>query len=210
MIVSATAVANVPFNVPPNMDETSLSLLDGLRGNPDDAAWRRLHDLYAPLIRKWLLQRSMIPQDADDVVQEVLLIVVRKLPQFRREPRTGAFRRWLLNITINSLREFWRSRKGAAAASPEHEAMLAELEDSDGNLSRQWDAEHDRHVTQMLLERIRGDFEPRTWQAFEMVALQGVPAAEAAGRLGLTTNAVFIAKSRVLTRLRQIGAGLLD
>src|SRR5438552_13871982 len=100
------------------MSETSASLLEQLRLRPDAAAWRRLVDLYTPLIRGWMRRHAPLrPEDADDVVQEVLAVVVRKLRDFRREPRTGAFRRWLRSITVNCLRDFWRSQRARPLAT---------------------------------------------------------------------------------------------
>ena len=74
--------------------ETSASLLERLRTAPDEAAWRRLHDLYHPLIRRWLLRDPTLREEADDLVQEVMAVLVRELPAFQRQ-RTGSFRRWL-------------------------------------------------------------------------------------------------------------------
>jgi RNA polymerase sigma-70 factor (ECF subfamily) len=192
--------------------ETSVSLLDRLREEPDADAWRRLVDMYTPLIRGWLRRHGLPPQEADDLVQEVLAVVVRRLPDFRREERTGAFRRWLRTITVNCLRDFWRRQRGRPLATGDSDFrnVLDQLEDPDSALSRLWDEEHDRHVTQRLLEMIRPHFEPSTWRAFQRVALEGVPPDQVAAELGLSVNAVFIAKSRVLCRLRQEGAGLID
>src|SRR5262245_13129483 len=147
------------------MSETSTSLLDRLRLQPDQAAWQRLVDIYNPLIRGWLRQQGMVQQDADDIVQEVLAVVVRKLPQFKREPRTGAFRRWLRNITVNCLRDFWRAQRLRPLATGDSnlQQMLDQLEDPDSALSHQWDQEHDRHVTGRLLEMIKPMFEATTW-----------------------------------------------
>jgi RNA polymerase sigma-70 factor (ECF subfamily) len=160
----------------------------------------------------WLRRHLRLEQDADDLVQEVLTVVVRKLPGFRREPRTGAFRRWLKNITVNCLRDYWRSGRSRPKATGDSDfaQMLDQLEDPASDLSRLWDQEHDHHVTHRLLEMIRPKFEPATWQAFQRVALDGAPAEQVAAELGLTVNAVFIAKSRVLSRLRQEGEGLID
>ena len=195
------------------MSETSASLLDQLRLRPDGDAWKRLVDLYTPLIRGWLRTHAPLrPEDADDVVQEVLAVVVRKLRDFRRQPRTGAFRRWLRTITVNCLRDFWRSRQGrpAAAGGSDFLQTLDQLEDANSGLSRLWDEEHDRHVAARLLEMIRPEFEPKTWQAFRRTALDGAAPNQVAAELGLSVNAVFIAKSRVLGRLRRAGAGLID
>ncbi len=195
------------------MSETSASLLDRLRTAPDEESWRRLVDLYTPLVRGWLRRQAQLQsQDADDLVQEVLAVVVRRIPEFHREPRAGAFRRWLRTITVNCLRDFWRSQRHrpVATGDTEFQKMLDELADPESGLSRLWDQEHDQHVTQRLLEMIRPKFEEKTWRAFQRVALDGATPDEAAAELGVTVNAVFIAKSRVLARLRQEGQGLID
>ena len=88
--------------------------------------------------------------------------------------------------------------------------LLEQLADPDSGLSKAWEHEHDQHVTRKLLDLIRPRFEPTTWEAFRRFALDGKPAEAVASELGLTVNAVFIAKSRVLSRLRQEGAGLID
>jgi RNA polymerase sigma-70 factor, ECF subfamily len=193
------------------MSETSASLLDRLRAAPADADWRRLVDLYTPLVHSWLRRQEVPAADADDVVQEVLAVVVRKLAGFERE-RTGSFRRWLRSVTVNCLRERCRAgrRQPAGTGGTGFLQVLDQLEDPASELSRQWDREHDRHVTQRLLEHLKPRFEATTWKAFQRVALDGLPAAQAAAELGLSVNAVFIARSRVMTLLRQEGKGLLD
>lgn len=194
------------------MSETSPSLLDRLRDPADAEAWQRLVDLYTPLIRGWLRRHAHLGTDADDVVQEVLSVVVRKLPRFRREPRTGAFRRWLYTITLNCLRDFWRRRRAQPHGTGDTNiaALIEQMEDPRSDLSQLWDQEHDRHITHRLLEHIRPHFEAKTWQAFQRVALDGADPDAVAAELGMSANAVFIAKSRVLARLRQEGADLLD
>ena len=194
------------------MSETSISLLDRLQQEPDDVAWQRMLDLYTPLIRNWLRRYSLMDQDAEDLVQEVLAVVVRKLPEFKKKPQTGAFRRWLRNITVNCLRDFWRAQRFQPKATG-HDGfaqVLEQLEDSESSLSKLWDKEHDDYVTQHLLAMIRPRFEAKTWQAFHRVVLEGVPADKVAEELGVTLNAVFIAKSRVVHQLREEGRGLID
>lgn len=194
------------------MSETSFSLLDRLRHEPGETAWRRMVDLYSPLIRGWLRRYALREQDADDLVQDVLAIVVRKMPEFERQPRVGSFRRWLRNITVNCLRDFWRHQRFRPKATGDGEfgRVLDQLEDPDSDLSKLWDKEHDDEVIRQLMERIRPRFEERTWQAFRRVAIEGTPVDQVASDLGMTANAIFIAKSRVLHQLRQEGEGLLD
>src|SRR5438270_14034084 len=99
------------------MPETPVSLLERLRLRPDGVAWQRLVDLYTPLIQKWLRYQALEPADVEDLVQEVLGVLVRELPQFRHDLRRGAFRRWLRTITINRLRMFWRARRSRPVAT---------------------------------------------------------------------------------------------
>src|SRR5262249_39510980 len=173
----------------------------------DDPSWQRLVELYTPLIHGWL-RRYFVPEaDADDLVQEVLSVVVRELPRFEHNQRTGAFRSWLRGITVNRLRDFWRSRRYRPEATGDSQfvSRLEQLEDPTSGLSQQWNQEHDQHVVRQLLEQIRHEFQPATWQAFSGVMLEGEKPAQVAERLGVSVNAVLLAKSRILHRLRQEG-----
>lgn len=194
------------------MTETSVSLLDTLKANADDAAWQRLVRVYSPLIRGWLRRYATAEHEMDDLVQEVLTVVVRRLPEFERQPRTGAFRCWLRTITVNCLRDFWRARRirPQVTGDSDFQQTLNQLADSTSGLSKMWDEEHDRHVTERLLELIKPSFSDKTWQAFKAVAIEDRAATDVAKELDMTVNAVFIAKSRVLSRLRQEGRGLID
>src|SRR5262245_20356795 len=93
------------------MAETSLSLLDRLRSQPDTESWRRLVDLYTPLIHAWLRRHAVSSADADDLTQDVMAVVVRELPRFEHNQNPGAFRSWLRAVTVNRLRVLWRSRQ---------------------------------------------------------------------------------------------------
>lgn len=191
---------------------TSRSLLQRARDPADSASWRRLTDLYGPLIRRWVRRSVDQPADADDVVQEVLTTLVRELSRFEHNQRPGAFRAWLKMITLNRLREYWKSRRGDLQGTGDAAAAerLLQLEDPESPLVRAWDEEHDRHVVETLLESIRLEFQSSTWFAFQRTVRESRPVAEVAAELGLTPNAVMIAKSRVLKRLRQIADGLIE
>ncbi len=193
------------------MSETSISLLDRLRRPSDAASWKRFVDLYEPLLQGWLRRQGVRAQDVDDLVQEVLGVVVQELPAFQHNQRPGAFRAWLRTILINRLKGFWRARRSQPVTAGDSSAPdLEEVEDHEDDLGRLWDQEHDRHVLRRLMELIQPEFAPATWQAFQAVALEGQSAAAVAERLGLSVNAVWLAKSRVLRRLREESRGLLD
>jgi RNA polymerase sigma-70 factor (ECF subfamily) len=194
------------------MAETSISLLERLRLQPDPAAWRRLVELYTPLIRGWLQRYSVHDVDGDDLIQEVMAVLIRELPHFHHDLRRGAFRRWLRTITVNRLRKFWRERNSRPVATGDSDfaQMLDQLEDPESGLSRLWDEEHDRHIARSLLKALEPEFEAATWQAFQLLVLEGKTTAETAAELHISANAVRIAKSRVLRRFRQEVEGLID
>jgi RNA polymerase sigma factor (sigma-70 family) len=191
------------------MLDTSVSLLERLRVRPDAEGWRRLVELYEPLLNSWLRRYAVPPADAADLVQEVLTVLVRELPEFRHDLRPGAFRRWLRNILLNRLRVFWRTRRQLGQTG-DADSILAQLEDPSDRLERLWDQEHDRHILIRLTELLQKEFEPATWDAFRLTALEGQPYPSVAAALKLSVNAVRIAKSRVLKRMRQEAAGLID
>ena len=194
------------------MATTSHSLLDRVRQGADSAAWQRLNDLYAPLIRNWIGRQNVAGADADDVAQDVLVVVLRKLPAFEHSGQTGAFRSWLRSITVNCLRDFWRTQRlrPATAGDSSFATAIEQLADEDSELSRRWNDEHDRLITRRLLEQIRPAFEDVTWRAFERAALDGAVPGDIAAELGISVASVYAAKSRVLARLRQDAAGLID
>jgi RNA polymerase sigma-70 factor, ECF subfamily len=191
--------------------ETSLSLLKRLAGAPTDDDWRRLLDLYQPLLRAWMTRTGVAPSDADDLVQEVLLAVFRGVGGFERRGR-GAFRAWLRTILTHRVRDHFRAARHRPTTTRDSAfwRTLDELESPDSVLSRLWDREHDEHVAAALLRRVKGDFAPATWEAFRRHVVGGQPAARVAQELSLSLNSVLLAKSRVLKRLRQELAGLVD
>ncbi len=195
-----------------DVPSTSQSLLDRARDTGDSTSWRRLTDLYAPWLRRWLRPYVSQPLDVDDITQEVLATVARELPRFQHNQSPGAFRAWLRGIAVNRLREYWRAQRGEAHAVGGDGLFdtLTRLEDPHSDLTLAWDQEHDRHVARSLLDSIRLEFQPATWHAFEAVVLEGRAPQEVARALGLSVNAVLIAKSRVLKRLRQTASGLFE
>lgn len=191
------------------MASTSHSLLEQLKQGPEGLAWQRWHALYEPLIHAWMSKHRLIPTDRDDITQNVLIVVVQKLPSFQHNQQTGAFRKWLKSITINCLRDYWKKLD----KHPQQESATRSLDewaDDHSAMSQDWDTEHDRHLVHKLMAMLEPEFTPATWQAFHGFVVQGKPVAEVAKQLGITQNAVYIAKSRVLTRLRHEAKGLVD
>ena len=192
------------------MSVTSLSLLDRLRRNPSADDWRRLDDVYRPLIGKWLARVPGLHDEADDLTQEVLVVVFRKLAAFERQ-RDDSFRTWLRTIAFNQVRDHWRKRPGWTATGRDAtDDFLDRFADPSDPLAALWDREHDQVVTNKLLAVVERDCEPHVVAAFRRYALEGVRAADVAAELGMTEAAVFLAKSRVLRKLREEAGVMLD
>jgi RNA polymerase sigma-70 factor (ECF subfamily) len=193
------------------MNETRQSLL--LRAQTGETkAWKDLTDLYRPLILSWLNRQGVPARDLEDLSQEVLLSVVKQLPGFQHSGHRGAFRSWLRTIVCRRAADYWRAidldtqARGGSGAT----AALQAIADPESELNRRWDEEHDHYVVHCLLDLVEGEFEPFTLQAFRRLALDGLSGAEAAQELGLSVAAVYVAKSRVLARIRQEAEGLID
>jgi RNA polymerase sigma-70 factor (ECF subfamily) len=187
-------------------DSTSSSLLLRLRRPGDQAAWRRFIDLYTPLLFFWACRMGLPAEDAADLVQDVFVTLVAKLPAFRYDPGKS-FRAWLRTVAENRWRDALRKR----AAVPHH-AGAAALDDvavPDG-AAAVWEAEYRHHVLGQAVHLMRRDFEEKTWKACWALVVDGKSGAEAAADLGMTVEAVYAAKARVLRRLRQELDGLLD
>lgn len=185
---------------------TSLSLLDRLCAGDADA-WQRLARLYTPLLHAWLRPAGLQQTDIDDVTQDILMVVLRRLPDYRHNGRPGAFRAWLRGIAQNRLRECLRCDERRAGRLRE---LAGRLEDPASPLEQWWDAEHDRYVLRGLLELVAPEFTPATWTAFQRTALEGIAPSVVAAELGISPNAVHIARSRVLARLREEARGFVD
>jgi RNA polymerase sigma-70 factor (ECF subfamily) len=182
----------------PAPSQTQPSLLVRLRDVGDAASWQTFVDLYTPLLHRYCRRRGLQDADAADVAQEVLLQVAQSIRTFEYRPERGRFRDWLAAVTHSKLVRWWAKRGPEAAGGAEADD-LAEVPAADA----EWTAEFNAHVLRAALERARPNFEPDTWRAFELQWLGNRSAAEAAAELGLPLTSMYVAKSRVLKRLRE-------
>jgi RNA polymerase sigma-70 factor (ECF subfamily) len=184
------------------MHTTSVSLLQRLRQVPDAEAWERFVRLYTPLLFYWARRLGLQDNDAADLVQDVLVILVRKLPEFQYQPGRS-FRGWMRTVLMNK----WHDQPRRAAAAP-LDSDVQPLAPADAEALEE--REYRLYVVGQALRMMAADFEPGTWQACWETVVCGRPAAEVALELGISANAVYLAKARVLSRLRQDLDGLLD
>ena len=194
------------------MNETSLSLLARVCETADSDSWNRLVELYAPLMRGWLQSYEVTGADADDLVQDVLVVVSQELPKFKHSQQTGAFRNWLRKILVNRLRDYWRARdhRPTATGGSSMLQQLNQLEDETSELSRIWNEQHDREVIAKLIELVRPKFQAKTWEAFHRQMFGVQRPDQVAAELGMPLGSVYMARHRVLNALRREAAGLVD
>lgn len=187
------------------MNTTSSSLLQRLRDPAAQEAWAHFVRLYTPLLFYWARRAALSEPDAADLVQDVLAALVEKLPEFTYNHHKS-FRGWLRTVTLNKWRDLRRRR---AARPVETRAGLADVAVPDP-AETFWEQEYQQHLVNRALELMQTDFQPTTWRACWEHLVRDRPAAEVAAELGISVDAVYAARSRVLRRLRQHLDGLLD
>lgn len=191
--------------------DTPLSLLERLASRSNDADWRRMLDIYTPLLRRWLAHYQLPDSDIDDVMQDVFQTLFKEISGFQHNGNTGAFRKWLRSTIVNRLKWHWRDVKSEHCISGEFvDGALNSMVDPDSDPNLMWDREHDSHVIRNLLSLVEPQFSVTTWQAFRLQVLEGLKAQATAEQLGTTVNAALIAKSRVMKALREEARGMVD
>jgi RNA polymerase sigma-70 factor, ECF subfamily len=198
-------------NVPPcrGDGEPSSSLLV-LARQGDARAWDRLVRLTSPLVHRWCRRSGVSEADIPDVGQEVYWAVVSRLATFHRDRQGDSFRGWLRTITKNKVRDHWRRRRARPPAAEEEGPPPWERWPAGGEGEAAELAEERRLLCQRAVGLIQVEFEEKTWQAFWRVEIDEQAPAEAAAELGLSVNAVYLARSRVRKRLREEFADLLE
>jgi RNA polymerase sigma-70 factor (ECF subfamily) len=184
---------------------TRASLLVRLRDVTDGDAWREFARLYAPVIYGFARKRGLQDADAADLMQDVLRSVSGAMNRLEYDPVRGTFRGWLFTVTRNKVFNFLDSRKRRVQGTGDSrmQQRLEQHVDSDGKMSADWEADYQRSLAAQAMERVRTEFQAATWDAFLLTAVEGQTPAQVSARIGLSVGAIYVAKSRVIARLRQ-------
>lgn len=189
--------------------ETRASLILRLGDPADDLAWGEFLQIYEPMLFRLASRWGLQEADAREVVQETLLAVSKSIPEYRDLGHTGAFRGWLAAITRNKLADHLASRAKEVRGSGDtdvHRWLDQQQPSGDSSLSL-WDWQQRRQIFAWAAERVRGQVRAATWQAFYRTSVQGEPVAEVAVDLGIREGMIYVARSRVMARLRKAVAG---
>lgn len=172
----------------------------------DAAAWDELVAIYGPLVYRLALRRGLQAADADDLVQTVFAAIARSVSAWLERTDRGKFRAWLLriarNAAVNSL--FRRSQRSWGTGDDQVAQMLAEIPAPESPVSSEFDLEYRREVFRWAAEQVRETVADNTWQAFWLTQMEHQPIAEVAGQLGISVGNVYIGRSRVMARLKDL------
>jgi RNA polymerase sigma-70 factor (ECF subfamily) len=188
-----------------NSPSTRPSLLVRLRDAQDGLAWSQFVELYAPLIYGFVRKQRLQDADAADLTQDVLRAVSVAIKRLDYDPRQGTFRGWLFTVVRNKLRNFLASRQRLVRGSGDSDMhrLLQEQPAPQDDEAALWQEEYQRRVFAWAASQVRDDFQESSWQAFWMTAVEGKSGKETAHALGLTVAAVYLAKSRIMARIKE-------
>jgi RNA polymerase sigma-70 factor (ECF subfamily) len=180
---------------------TRPSLVLRIRDPRDRDAWRQFVEVYAPLVYRFARRCRLQDADAAEVTQDVLKAVARACRRFDYDPRRGSFRSWLFAVVRSKLSDFRarEDRPDRATGDADNLDQLPARDDAEAV----WEREYERRLFDWAAERVRPDFSESSWRAFWLTAVEGQSGKEVAAALGLSAGAVYIAKSRILARLKE-------
>jgi RNA polymerase sigma factor (sigma-70 family) len=182
---------------------TRASLLIQIRDGSNQTAWREFMDLYGPVVYGFARKRGLQDADAADLMQDVMRSVATAIGQLEYDRNRGSFAGWLFTITRNKVFSFLSARRirpQAAGDTATNQLLNSHPDNVDG--SEDWEVEYQRRIAALGMQRIKSEFQENTWQAFRLTAVEGIAASEAASQLGISPGAIYVAKSRVLARLK--------
>ncbi len=185
---------------------TRQSLLARLKDPRDERAWAEFVAIYTPLIERLARARGLQSADAADLVQEVFGAVAGAIDRFDPDPWRGSFRSWLFRIARNLMINLLAARRVRPQATGDSEVqeLLDRVPAPDGAETALFDVEYRRRVFHWAADQVRDEFRASTWQAFWLTAVEGQDPRTAAQASGISVGAVYIARSRVMARLKSI------
>ncbi len=184
--------------------DTRQSLILRLPDRHDIEAWDQFVAIYEPLVFRLARVRGLQDADAHEVVQEVLLAVSNAVERWDPDSERGRFRDWLFRIARNFVINYLTRKKHKSIGTGDsaiHSLLYNQAAESE-ELSQDFDLEYRREIFHFAAQNVRRQVKPRTWQAFWRTAVEGTDVVSAASELQMTSGAVHIARSRVLSRLR--------
>lgn len=188
---------------------TRATLLNRLKDWQNQASWQEFFDTYWGLIFGVATKHGLTRNEAEDVVQEVMVDVARQMPGFKYDPAKGSFKAWLLNLTRWRITDQFRKRQPQSVVSPAaeeptrvHTELIEKSRPIPPDLEKLWDTEWEKHLLDAATAKARRRLDPKQYQIFDFLVNRGWPVEKVSKALGLTTNAVYVAKHRVTEAIK--------
>ena len=177
-----------------------------MRDAQNKPAWNEFVEIYSPLIYGFSRKQGLQDADAVDMTQEVLRIVTRSIGRLDYDPRRGSFRGWLFTIVRNELNDWFRKQKSSVVGTGDSalHRQFDELPAANAGDSELWDQELQRRLFEWAAERVQTEVQESTWKAFWQSTVENRSGKEIAIELGISVAAVYLAKSRVMARLKEL------
>ena len=198
---------------PPNVEElipTRDSLLSRLKDWSDDESWRDFFSTYWKLVYGVALKAGLTEQEAEEVVQETVITVARRIPEFNYDPAVCSFKTWLLNLTRWRIVDQLRKRKpdgSAARFRPDSTARTATVErvadPASLDLDAVWDREWEHQILEAAIQRVKRNVNPEHYQIFHLCVFKEWPVKKVAGELDVSAAQVYLARHRVGALLKK-------
>ncbi|MEM9365914.1 MAG: sigma-70 family RNA polymerase sigma factor [Planctomycetota bacterium] len=184
-------------------ETTRASLVNRLRDHDDTEAWSEFVDIYGPVIYRYGRHRGLQDADGADLAQDVLREVAQSIGRFQYDPTVGRFRSWLFLITRRVLiKRFQVAKRGLIGTGDT--TLLRQLNEIPADQADPaWEIEYQKQVFRWASDRVKSEFAESTWLAFWMTAVDAAKPVSVADQLGMTVGAVYVAKNRVLKRIRE-------
>jgi len=185
--------------------DTRASLIVKIADAQDAQAWEEFARLYQPVVYRLARRRGFQDADAEELVQEVMLAVARAVERWDPNAGRGRFRFWLHRIARNLMINFLTRRKyqvWGTGKSDAQQMLEAECE-SDSAVTQMFEIEYRREAFRVAARHVQAAVNEKTWQAFLLSTIDDLPVGEVARQLGMSVGSVYIARSRVMARLRR-------
>jgi len=184
---------------------TTLTLLDGLRDTENAEAWRRFEDRYGPVVQAFALKLGVSESDVADVTQDTMMAFLEAYRLGGYDPTKGRLRSWLFSIAQHRILEFWRRKpREVPLADQTHATAILDHVGAQPTPEEIWEQEWQVAILRACLAEVSRQVRPETMQAFDLYVLQAWPVSRVAEHLGMTNNAVYLAKNRVMSRIREL------
>lgn len=188
-----------------NQPHTRASLLLRLKNRDDEAAWEEFVEIYQPILYRMARSRGHQDADAREIIQEVMIAVAKHIENFQPQASSGSFRAWLSSIVrTKAINHLTRQTKLRSVGGTEFLKGMQQHVDPNADIEQEFDQEHRKQLFLWAADKVRESVSETTWQAFSLSCVQEQPPAAVAKQLNISLGSVYVARSRVIARMRAI------